>query len=148
MPDLKLAAFDAEDLAVLSAHLQDALVRTGDMVLLPRERRFVLVCSRFDRSEPGRYKAGREAFVRRRTGVRFETVRGARLMGIDRGQDDAILVLLSVGFDPAGPETPEGTILLTFAGGGAVRLDVECIEAALADLGAAWETTRKPEHEV
>jgi hypothetical protein len=76
--------------------------------------------------------------------VRFERVSGAQVQGIDLKQKDAALSLLAITFEPA--ELPSGTLTLHFAGGGAVRLLVECIEAELRDLGAAWSTQVKPEH--
>lgn len=83
MPDVKLIALDAEDLGVLSANLQDAIVRIGDMAFLPRERRFALVCNRFDGIElppPGSRRGAR--FTRRRSGLRFERVLAAQVSGI------------------------------------------------------------------
>src|SRR6266542_4402859 len=65
--------------------------------------------------------------------------------GIVQDIDDAILCLLSIGFEPGDP--PSGTIVLNFAGGGTIKLEVECIEAQLDDLGPAWETAHVPWHE-
>ncbi len=76
--------------------------------------------------------------------MRVEHVTGAQVSGIDLLQKDQVLSLLTLTFEPG--DAPQGVILLTFAGGGRIRLDVDCIEAALTDLGAAWETPRKPEH--
>jgi hypothetical protein len=156
MADLKLIAFDDEDLAIIGAHLQDAVIRVEDMAFLKADRRFALVVNRFDwalavktqtpkggaAKSKSKSKFGR--FVRRRAGVRVEHVMGAQVSGIDLQQRDQVLSLLTLTFEPS--ETPQGAILLTFAGGGRIRLEVDCIEAALTDLGAAWETPRKPEH--
>lgn len=150
MADLKLIAFDDEDLSIIGAHLQDAVIRVEDMAFLKADRRFAVVLNRFDwtlaakslAAKPKAKKPGR--FVRRRAGVRVEHVTGAQVSGIDLLQRDQVLSLLTLTFEPS--ETPQGTILLTFAGGGRIRLEVDCIEAALTDLGAAWETPRKPEH--
>ncbi|WP_439544179.1 DUF2948 family protein [Hyphomicrobium sp.] len=155
MADLKLIAFDDEDLSIIGAHLQDAVIRVEDMAFLKADRRFAVVLNRFDwtlaakslaakslAAKPKPKKPGR--FVRRRAGVRVEHVTGAQVSGIDLLQRDQVLSLLTLTFEPS--ETPQGAILLTFAGGGRIRLEVDCIEAALTDLGAAWETPRKPEH--
>lgn len=150
MADLKLIAFDDEDLSIIGAHLQDAVIRVEDMAFLKANRRFAVVLNRFDwtlaakslAAKPKPKKPGR--FVRRRAGVRVEHVTGAQVSGIDLLQRDQVLSLLTLTFEPG--ESPQGTILLTFAGGGRIRLEVDCIEAALTDLGAAWETPRKPEH--
>lgn len=147
MPDVKLIALDAEDLGVLSANLQDAIVRISDMAYLPRGRRFAFVCNRFDaaeRPDPARRRS--KAYTRRRAGVRFERVLGARILGIDRADRKGFLVLLSATYEPMAGKEPEGYVMLTFAGGAAVRLHVECVEAELKDLGAAWRTALKPVH--
>ncbi len=55
-----------------------------------------------------------------------------------------MLSLLAVGFEAGA--TPAGHVLLHFAGGGAIRLDVECIEGELRDLGPTWQTRHRPDH--
>lgn len=144
MSDLKLIALDDEDLSVIAAHLQDGIVRVEDMAYIKGERRFVFLVNRFDWSHAAQAKKKPNLFVRHRAGVRFEHVTGVKVQGFDPAKKDDVLSLLTVTFEPT--EAPQGTLLLTFAGGGRVRLAVECIEAALTDLGAAWETPRKPEH--
>jgi hypothetical protein len=145
MPDLKLIALDAEDLAIIAAHLQDAVLRVDDMAYLKSEQRFAAVVNRFDWSEAAaKPERLRDEFVRRRAGVRIERVTGAQVHGLDLSKGDQVLSLLTLTFEPG--EAPQGQILLSFAGGGAVRLQVECVEAALTDLGAAWATKRRPEH--
>jgi hypothetical protein len=140
MKDLKLIALDPEDLRVLSCHLQDAVMRVDDMAYLKDELRFAALASRFDWEA-----AGNDGnFQRRRSGVRFERVLGAQVQGIDLKQRDGVLSLLAITFEPA--EAPAGTLTLHFAGGAAVRLQVECVEAELRDLGAAWTTPVKPSH--
>jgi hypothetical protein len=143
MSDLKLIAFDTEDLAVIAAHLQDAVLRVGDMAYLKAERRFALVANRFDWTST-KGEADKGEFVRRRAGVHFEHVTHAKVQGLDLANKDQVLSLLTLTFEAS--EAPQGALTLTFAGGGAVRLEVDCIEAALTDLGAAWATPRKPEH--
>jgi len=145
MSDLKLIALDDEDLSIIAAHLQDAVLRIEDMAYLKAERRFAIVLNRFDWSDATKASNRSERFVRRRSGVRFEHVTSAQVQGLDLAKKDQVLSLLTLTFE-AGHEPPHGTVTLTFAGGGAVRLAVECIEAALTDLGAAWATSRKPEH--
>lgn len=146
MSDLKLIAFDAEDLSVVAAHLQDAALRVDDMAYVKAERRFALVANRFDWGHAVKSEAAAGAFIRRRTGLRIEHVTGAQVQGLDLVSKDRVLSLLTLTFAPSRPDGPEGTVTLTFAGGGAVRLAVECIEAGMTDLGAAWTTPNKPEH--
>lgn len=144
MSDLKLIALDEEDLSIIAAHLQDAVLRIEDMAYLKADRRFAIVVNRFDWSHATASASAGDGFVRRRTGVRIEHVTGAQVQGLDLTKKDQVLSLLTLTFEPA--DAPRGAIILTFAGGGAVRLNVECIEAGLSDLGAAWTTRRKPEH--
>lgn len=144
MTDLKLIAFDAEDLAVIAAHLQDAVLRIEDMAFLKAEERFALVANRFDWAHAAKSPGTKDGFVRCKTGVRFEHVTGAQVQGLDLTKKEQVLSLLTLTFDVL--EEPRGIVTFTFAGGGRVRLDVDCIEAALTDLGAAWATPRKPEH--
>lgn len=149
MPDLKLIALDAEDLAVLSAHLQDAIIRVGDIAYLPKEKRFVAIANRFDWAKAAAISRGKAdaGYERRRAGIRFERVNSAKVQGIDFKDKRAALALLAVTFEPtAGPDAPEGNVTLTFSGGAAIRLNVECVEVELKDLGAAWSAKRPPEH--
>ncbi|KAB1075820.1 DUF2948 family protein [Methylobacterium planeticum] len=137
---LKLAALDAEDLTVISAHLQDAVLRAGDLTYLAAEHRFVLAVRRFDWS----IRDG-EAPRRRLAGVHFERVLGVRTRGIAPGQGaETALSLLAVTFEPV--DAPSGTVTLIFSGGAAIRLDVECIEVRMKDLGPVWETESQPVH--
>lgn len=149
MPELKLIALDAEDLSVISAHLQDAVLRVGEMTYLPAERRFVAIANRFDWSKAVTAKGNTstEQFERRRAGIRFERVLSAKLQGIDLKDKRAALALLAITFEPTGgPDAPEGDVTLTFSGGAAIRLKVECVEIELKDLGAAWATSHSPKH--
>jgi hypothetical protein len=145
MPDLKLIALDSEDLAIISAHLQDAVLKVADMAFLPREKRFAAVANRFDWVEALNSDAAREKhYARRRTALRFERVLGAQVHGIDLKNKGAVVSLLAVAFEPGEP--PEGNVTLRFADGGAIRLNVECIEAELRDLGPVWEAKSRPQH--
>jgi hypothetical protein len=140
---LKLVALDEEDLAVLSAHVQDAVLKVADLVYLPRESRFAVGMNRFTWETADRARRGYE---RRRAALTFDRVRSVKTNRIRRDQPDAVLELLAVDFETA--DAPAGAIHLLFAGGGTVRLEVECIEARLADLGVAWATTAKPKHDL
>ncbi|MGQ3674776.1 DUF2948 family protein [Xanthobacter sp. TB0139] len=141
MSDLKLLALDEEDLSIISAHLQDAVVQRVDMGFLPRAQRFALVLNRFDWDE----SLQEGAQLRRRAGLHFERVRGVQCRGMDVAQQDGVLNLLAVTFIPG--DAPSGHVLLTFSGGAEVRLDVECIEVGLGDLGPAWGCAHAPHHE-
>jgi hypothetical protein len=141
MDPLKLVALDPDDLAIVSAHLQDAIVRIDDLAFLPGERRFALVARRFD------WEAGPTEPPRRRlTGLHFERVLAARTRGIDRGNIDAVLNLLAITFEET--DTPSGTATLIFSEGAAIQLDLECIETQMKDLGPVWEAEGRPVHDI
>lgn len=148
MSQLKLAALDTEDLAVLSAHVQDAVLTIGDIRYLPAERRAVFVMNRFvwDKSAE-KTKGKREALhERRRSALSFSQVGAMKSAHIKQDAKGAVLELLAITFEEG--EAPAGIIRLDFAAGGTIRLDVDCIEAQLADLGSAWSTPNKPGHEL
>lgn len=148
MSDLKLIALDTDDLSVISAHLQDAVIRVGDMAYLPQERRFAAVLNRFDWETAVMASASpKPERERRRAGLRFERVLDAKVHGINLRDKTAALALLAIVFEPK--ETPEGVagdVTLTFSGGAAIRLSVECVEAELKDLGAVWAAKHTPRH--
>lgn len=138
--DLRLMACDSEDLAVLATHVQDAILRVGDMIYLPKEKRFVLSMKRFDW-----LSAVEGAPQRTQAGLHFEHVRKASLQGFRQDRPDDILYLLSLEFIPG--DAPSGCVDLVFSGGCAVRLEVECLEARMADLGPRWRTRHAPGHD-
>ena len=141
---LRLLALDAEDLAVVSAHVQDAVLRVGDVLWLPSERRFVMSMNRFAwETRPERRFFSRR-YERRRAVLHFDRVLSVASSGVEIARPDAVLALLAVTFEPG--DAPSGDVLLAFAGGAAIRLSVECIEATLADLGPAWATAHAPRH--
>jgi hypothetical protein len=138
---LRLFALDEEDLAVLSALVQDAVLKVGEMNWLPAENRFVLPMNRFAWEQER--KRGRE-HQRRRSALHLARVRSVRSTGFNREARDQVLELLAVRFVPA--DAPSGEVLLEFAGGATVSLSVECLEAQLTDLGPAWSTPLAPRH--
>ncbi|MGX1097218.1 DUF2948 family protein [Amorphus sp. MBR-141] len=144
MPQLKLAALDTDDLEVLSAHVQDAVLNVGALRWRAADQRFVVVLNRFvwEITRSGRHKRDE----RRRTALDFLHVTGARATRLRRDAPEAILSLLAITFEPG--ELPAGVVTLHFSGGGAMQLDVECIEATLTDLGPAWAARGRPEHDL
>jgi hypothetical protein len=138
---LRLVALDVEDLEVVSAHLQDAVVVVRDVIWLPAEKRLVIALNRYDwLGQIGPTPVCR----RRRAALRFERVEAFRARGIDAAAKDDVLNLLAIEF--AETSAPAGRVILTFSGGGALRLEVECLEAELADLGPEWAAVRCPGH--
>lgn len=141
MDALKLIALDKEDLDVISCHVQDAVVTVGEIVWLPSERRLVIPLNRFDWEGA---QSANPQFRRRRAALRFECVSACKSRGIDPASKGEMLNLLAVNFSEDSP--PSGAIELMFSGGPALRLDVECVEAELADLGPTWTCERCPDH--
>ena len=138
---LRLVALDDEDLEVISAHLQDAVVVVRDIIWLPVEKRLVIALNRYDwLGQLGPTPVCR----RRRAALRFERVEAFRTRGIDAGAKADVLNLLAAEFMETSP--PGGSVILNFSGGGALRLEVECLEAELADLGPEWAAVRCPGH--
>ncbi|MDZ4791944.1 MAG: DUF2948 family protein [Hyphomicrobiales bacterium] len=141
MTPLKLIALDEDDLKVLSAHVQDAVGREADMAYIPTEQRFAVIVNRFDWSGVQKPDNG-GAYERRRSAVRFDKVRKVQVQNVNPGE--RVMALLAIYFEPSEP--PSGFLTLIFAGDAAIRLDVECIEVELRDLGAAWSTKNLPQH--
>lgn len=150
MPDLKLIALDASDLSVISAHLQDAVLRLADMTYLPAEKRFAAILNRFDWAKAvanGSMTLPKDQAERRRTGLRFERVLSAQVQALNLKDKTATLALLAILFEPSPvPEAADGHVTLTFSGAAAIRLHVECLEVEMKDLGAAWAAKHTPEH--
>lgn len=144
MDRLKLMALDAEDLAVISAQVQDAVTKPEAVDYRPREKRFTLVINRFAWDKTGNKARSETGYERRQAVLSFARVLNVRSTGIRRGDADQVLSLLAIRFSEG--EAPAGTVELVFADGPLIHLDVECIEAQMEDLGAAWETRFKPRH--
>ncbi len=138
---LRLLAEDAEDIQIISAALQDAVGRVGDIHYEPEARRLTLVFNRFlwERQEASR--GGRV-----RSALQFGGVLGVKARKLKREPKDAVVELLAVDFKPG--EAPAGTVLLSFAGGADLALEVECLDAVLADVSQPWPTRRSPSHEL
>ena len=140
---LKLLALDEEDLKIVSAHVQDAVMKVGDLEFIPATRQFVLPMNRFAWEKEA--SLAQPQPERRNSMLHFDRVLSAKLAGISRGKPDEVLSLLAITFTMT--DEPAGTIDLVFSGGGTIRLAVECIEARLADLGGAWGASSPPPHE-
>lgn len=136
-PALRLLAEDQEDLAVISAALQDAVAKVGDIAFEAKARRLTILFNRF------RWEAGTRQRVR--AALQVGGVLKVQARRIRRDRPDAVVSLLAASFEPT--EAPGGVITFTFAGGGDLRAQVECVDAVLADLSEPWPTPRTPAHE-
>jgi len=134
-----LAAEDAQDLTILSARLQDAAAKLGDFAFLPRQRRFAGVVNRLKWEEGGK--------ARVRAGLHFDGVLDVKTKGVKLGAKNAVVAILALTFTPRDGEDPGGVIEIVLAGGGAIRLEVECIGAELADMTQPWAARATPDHE-
>ena len=141
LDQLKFAVLDEEDLEVVSTHLQDAVVKVSDVLWRPAEKRLVVALNRFDWESA---QANRPEYRRRRSALRFERVLSCKCRDLNPAGKDAVLNLLAVEF--AETDAPSGVVTLIFSGGAALRLDVECLEAELGDLGPTWTTHTCPAH--
>jgi hypothetical protein len=130
MAQLKLIALDADDLAVISAHVQEARVQTSDIVWRQGEKRLVVGMFRLDWEQT---MAGEAAPRRLIAALRFDRVLSCKSRDIDLEAPPAALELVGIEFYPG--DVPGGSVVLLFAHGGALRLDVECLECELTDLG-------------
>lgn len=139
---LSLLAEDEEDLSIMSAYLQDAIVRLRDIAYLPKSRRFALLANRYCWECDVDGEVGSRKFA----GIHFDAVVRAKSTNIRRTNPDAVLQLLAVRFVRNEEEGEGGIVDLCFAGGGRIRLEVECIDAALRDLSGPWQARGRPAH--
>ena len=143
-PPLRLLAQDADDLAVLSAALQDAVAKIGDIRWDAQARTLTLACNRFRWEVAGKkVKSGVEG-ERVRSALQLGDVTGVQARNLKRDAKGAVVELLSISFEPG--EAPGGAVLLTFAGGGDLRVVVDCLDVVLADVSEPWATPRQPGH--
>jgi hypothetical protein len=138
---LKFAVLDEEDLEVVSTHLQDAVLKAADVLWRPAEKRVVVALNRFDWESA---QTERPEYRRRRSALRFERVLSCKCRSLDPAGKDAVLNLLAVEFSET--DTPSGVVSLIFSGGAVLRLEVECLEAELVDLGPVWGAAKCPQH--
>ena len=141
MDPVKFIALDKEDLEVVSAHLQDAEVKVADVHWRPAEKRLVLAVDRFDWPAA---MATTPELRRCRSALRFERVLACKCKNVDPAGRDNVLNLLAVEFAEA--SAPAGAVTLTFSGGATLRLEVECLEVELVDLGPIRVADCCPSH--
>ena len=137
MSRLRLRATDCEDLKVIAAMAQDALVPVSEISYLADEQRFLLALNRFC-WESATVKEG--VYTRTNSGVCFEGVSKACLRGFDLMQRGLILDLLTITYE-------DGAALLHFAGHCDIRLSAPQLLCRLDDFGEPWPTRVKPLHD-
>ena len=135
---LRLLAEDAADLQVISAALQDAVAKLGDIRWEPATRQLTVALNRF------RWEADDRTSERVRSGLQLGSVLSVKARKLRRDAPRAVVNLLAVEFEPG--EAPGGVVLLRFAGDADLRLEVECIDAVLTDVSAPWGAKGRPAH--
>ena len=140
---LNLGALDAEDLQIVSSLAQDAVFAAADMSWRAGERRFAILLNRFRWEDRGQT---RHAPERVRAVLVVDHVLRVASQGIDRADKDMVLSLLSAHFEPG--EDGSGQVLLTLAGDGALRLEVEALEVTLKDVTRPYRAPsgKAPDH--
>ena len=136
---MRLLAQDAEDLKVIAAALQDAVAKVGDIRFEKTPRRLTIAFNRF------RWEAGGATRERVRGALQLGGVMSVKARNLRRDAPRAVVELLTLDFEPG--EAPGGVVALTFAGGGDLRCEVECLDVVLADVSAPWPARRVPAHE-
>jgi len=136
---LKLMAESADDMQIVSAVLQDAIVRVADIRLDLSGQTLTLIVNRF-MHETDKSK-------RVKSGLRFHNILSMKAKGINRADPDAFLVMLSVNYE-ADKKKPSGEIVLVFAGGGELRARAEYLETMLVDYSNIRETNSEPMHPI
>lgn len=134
---LKLLAEDADDLKIVSAALQDAVGKIGDIHWEPARRQLTIAFNRY------RWETDRAERVR--SAVQVGSALSVQARCLRRDRKEAVIELLAMTFEPG--EAPGGAIRFEFAGGGDLKVEVECVDVVLADLGTAWPARRTPRHE-
>lgn len=137
---LRLLAEDISDLEIVSAASQDAILQVSDAVWLPAARRFTLKVQRFVWEAESDNGKGERVWA----ALSFEGVLSVRSQKVAQSRRDAFASLLSISF--AAGEAPSGLVTLNLADGGAIALEVECLDVVLADLGLPREAVARPEH--
>lgn len=136
-PPLRLLAQEPEDLEVISAAMQDAVAKVGDISFEPKARRLTIAFNRF------RWETGENTRVR--SALQLGGVLTVQTRKIRRSPREAIIEVLAMTFEPGDP--PGGVVTISCAGGGDLRAVVECVDAVLADVSEPWPTSHSPAHQ-
>ena len=129
---LRLKALDADDMPIVAALVQDAVFPVTEMSWDRRERRFAILLNRFRWEDKAAAERRSRDFERVQTVMVIDDVMGVRSQGVDRGDKDLVLSILTLDFDPG--EDGSGQLEITLAGDGAIRLDVEALGVTLHDV--------------
>ena len=143
---LRLIAFSVEDLQVISSLVQDAVLPIGEMQWSPGKRRFAMLLNRFRWEDIKDEKSEGQAYERVQSVLAFEDVQNIQTQSIDRKNDNLIISILEISFYAV--EDGMGFYLITLAGDGVIRLNVEALEVTLQDVTSPYKAPSglKPNH--
>jgi hypothetical protein len=143
---LRLLAETPEDLAVISALVQDAVAQTPDTAWMPRRRRFTALVNRFRWEDADAARRQDRPVERVRALLSVENALKVRASGIDPRDRDLVAVLLALGFEPG--EEGTGTLRLFFSGDGEIAVEVEALEVTLTDVTQPYRAAsgKTPSH--
>ena len=141
--NLKLIAKTDEDLRVISAHLQDSIVKTSDIANLKKNSIFLMQLNRFmwEDVEKGVFRKNK----RIRTVLKFENVLTASSKNVNQKKNDRFLDFLAIESSKMPDKNYEMNLI--FSGDIIIKLITEAIEVTLDDQGSPWESKSKPNHE-
>lgn len=134
--ELKLKAFDEDDLVIISSLCQDSIIKEHEYGYDEKSKRFAILMNRFCHESNDQQRI--------RTAIHFDYVKNLKTRNINKDDKDETLVLLAIKFDET--KKPSGSITLEFSGNKAINLLVENIEVFLTDIGDPWVTNKKPDH--
>ena len=134
--ELKLKAFDEDDLIIISSLCQDSIIKEHQYGYDEKSKRFAILMNRFCHESNDQQRI--------RTAIHFDYVENLKTRNINKDDKDETLVLLAIKFDET--KKPSGSITLEFSGNKAINLLVENIEVFLTDIGDPWVTNKKPDH--
>ena len=134
--ELKLKAFDEDDLVIISSLCQDSIIKEHEYGYDEKSKRFAILMNRFCHESNDQKRI--------RTAIHFDYVENLKTRNINKDDKDETLVLLAIKFDET--KKPSGSITLEFSGNKAINLLVENIEVFLTDIGDPWVTNKKPDH--
>ena len=135
--ELKLKAFDEDDLIIISSLCQDSIIKEHEYGYDEKSKRFAILMNRFCHESNDQQRI--------RTAIHFDYVKNLKTRNINKDDKDETLVLLAIKFDET--KKPSGSITLEFSGNKAINLSVENIEVFLTDIGEPWLTAKKPNHD-
>ena len=140
--NLKLIAKTEEDLRVVSAHLQDAIVNVSDVANLKKNKIFLMQLNRFmwEDVEKGVFRKNK----RIRTILKFENVIKVHSKNINQLKGNKFLDFLTIETNQMIDNNYEMKIV--FAGDSIIKIIAEVIEVTLDDQGEAWDTKNIPKH--